>query len=52
MLWMVFIQAITGLLNLIGRSVSQLFLVFEAAFGICLGCVAVKTYLVPEDARG
>ncbi|MDG4868553.1 DUF4395 domain-containing protein [Guyparkeria sp. 1SP6A2] len=40
MIWVVFIQANTGLLNLIGCSACLLFLVFEAAFGICLGCVA------------
>lgn len=43
MIWVVFIEANTGLLNLVGCSACLLFLAFESAFGICLGCVAYNT---------
>lgn len=40
MMWVVFIEANTGLINLIGCSACVLFVAFESAFGICLGCLA------------
>ncbi len=40
MVWVVFVEANTGLMNLVGCSACLLFLAFESAFGICLGCTA------------
>ena len=40
MTWVVFVEANTGLMNLIGCSACLLFLAFESAFGICIGCTA------------
>ncbi len=40
MIWVVFIEANTGLMNLYGCSACLIFTAFESAFGICIGCVA------------
>jgi len=40
MVWVVFIEANTGLLNLYGCSACLIFTAFESAFGICIGCAA------------
>jgi len=39
MIWVVFIEANTGFMNLIGCSACLIFVAFESAFGICLGCL-------------